>query len=285
MVTSGASKATFSPGCTCRLATTPESGATAPASLSALRASWTCASADFTLPRDTLKLDSELSNAFCEMKFCLSSARLVVRVFSASASCARADSSAPMRSRSRASRSAVSIRDEHLACADRVAFAHRDLAHVAGNLGLDGRLIHRLQRCRTPAASAQAAALSTRREVGRAELEHDRRRRLPCLGRRRSSWPCARRRPPATATRTNSTTKTPRRAAMSIFRAMHAPCRDPPSGHARSDRATGRAASAASAPAVPLSVRLDAAKPACRIQRAFRRGVTSFGPRVRAGSP
>ena len=44
------------------------------------------------------------------MKCCFSSAWFVVRVFSASASCALADSSAPMRSRSLASRSAVSMR-------------------------------------------------------------------------------------------------------------------------------------------------------------------------------
>ena len=44
------------------------------------------------------------------MKFCFSSVWFVVRVFSASASCALADSSAPMRSRSFASRSAVSMR-------------------------------------------------------------------------------------------------------------------------------------------------------------------------------
>ena len=45
----------------------------ATASLSAFCARRTCASADMTLPRETLRLDSELSNAVCEMKFCFSS--------------------------------------------------------------------------------------------------------------------------------------------------------------------------------------------------------------------
>ncbi len=109
-MTSGESNATFSPGCTCRLATMPVSGDVAIASFSALRAICTCASADFMLPWATLKLDSKVSNAFCEMKFCLSSAPFVVRFFSASASCAFADSSAPIRSISFDSRSAVSMR-------------------------------------------------------------------------------------------------------------------------------------------------------------------------------
>ncbi len=92
-MTSGMSKATFSPSWTWRLATIPDSGELTTASLSAFCASRTCASADFTLPRMTFRLDSELSNAFCEMKFCLSSFWLVASVFSASASCAFADSS------------------------------------------------------------------------------------------------------------------------------------------------------------------------------------------------
>ena len=54
MVTSGESKATFSPGWTWRLATMPVNGDTATASRSALRAIWTCASADLTDPWATL---------------------------------------------------------------------------------------------------------------------------------------------------------------------------------------------------------------------------------------
>ena len=50
-----------------------DSGAVATESLSAFCARRTWASADMTLPRVTLRLDSELSNAVCEMKFCLSS--------------------------------------------------------------------------------------------------------------------------------------------------------------------------------------------------------------------
>ncbi len=88
----------------------PDSGAVTTASLSAFCARRTCASADITLPFVTLRLDSELSNAFCEMKLCFRSFWLVASVFSASASCAFADSSWPCRSMRRASRSAVSTR-------------------------------------------------------------------------------------------------------------------------------------------------------------------------------
>ena len=110
MVTSGDSTATFSPGCTWRLATMPDSGAVAMASFSAFRASWTCASIDFTLPWATLNEDSALSNAFCEMNLSFSRRVFIVRVFSASASCALALSSAPTRSINFESRSVVSMR-------------------------------------------------------------------------------------------------------------------------------------------------------------------------------
>ena len=55
-VTSGESNATFSPGCTWRLATMPASGDDRDRiACSALRASCTCASADLTLPCDTFE--------------------------------------------------------------------------------------------------------------------------------------------------------------------------------------------------------------------------------------
>ena len=109
-MTIGASNATFSPGCAWRLATTPAIGAMTSASRSAFSAILTCASMLLTFPFATSRPDCELSNAVCEMNFSFSSLRLDARVFSASAICARALSSAPWRSSSLASRSAVSIR-------------------------------------------------------------------------------------------------------------------------------------------------------------------------------
>ncbi len=126
-MTSGVSNATFSPGCTWRLATMPDSGAVATASLSAFCARRTCASADITLPRVTFMFDSELSNAVCEMKFCLRSFWLVDSVFSASASCAFADSSWPWRSMSLRVEVGGVDADEHLPGLHGVAFAHGDL--------------------------------------------------------------------------------------------------------------------------------------------------------------
>ena len=61
IVISGASKFTFSPGCTWRLATVPESGAVTTASRNAFRASCTCASLDFDVPWFTDRLLSALS--------------------------------------------------------------------------------------------------------------------------------------------------------------------------------------------------------------------------------
>ncbi len=109
-VKSGESKLTFSPGCTLRLATVPSRVVITTASRKAFFASWTWASLDLSVPWLTERLLSALSYAVWEMKFCLSSARFWVRVFSARASCARLDSSAPMRSVSLASRSDVSKR-------------------------------------------------------------------------------------------------------------------------------------------------------------------------------
>ena len=95
-VTSGASNATFSPGWTWRLATMPESGAVATASLQRvprephLRLGGLHAAA-----RHIESCYSELSNAVCEMNFCFSSFWLVASVFSASASCARPTPAGP----------------------------------------------------------------------------------------------------------------------------------------------------------------------------------------------
>ena len=88
----------------------PDRGAATVASLRAFCARRSWASADFTLPCATDRLDSVPSNAFCEMNFSFRSRTFIARVFSASASCAFALSYAPRRSATRASRSAVSKR-------------------------------------------------------------------------------------------------------------------------------------------------------------------------------
>ena len=181
MVTSGASKGTFSPGWTCRLATTPDRGAVTEASRNAIRASWTCASLDLSVPWVTERLLSALSYAVCEMKFCLSSARFCARFFSARASCARLDSIAPMRSLSLASRSAVSNRA--IVCPARTVSPSRtiDLAEFAGHLGSDGGLVDRLQSAGHRQPARKRVGLD-RGQVGLVELEDDRRR----VSRRRS---------------------------------------------------------------------------------------------------
>ena len=181
MVTSGASKGTFSPGWTWRLATVPDKGAVTTASRSALRASWTCASLDLSVPWLTERLLSALSYAVCEMKFCLSSARFCARVFSARASCARLDSSAPMRSVSFASRSAVSKRA--IVCPARTVSPSRTMTWRSSPDTFD-RTVVWLTGCRAPepAASAQRVRLD-RSQVGRVELEDDRRPVSRCRGR------------------------------------------------------------------------------------------------------
>ena len=173
-MTSGVSKATFSPGCTWRLATMPVSGEVATASFSAFCARRTLASADFTLPRVTFMFDSELSNAFCEMKLCFRSFWLDDSVFSAIASCALTDSSWPWRSMSLASRSAVSMRASTWPACTASPFAHGDRADVARHLRLDRRLAHGLQGTRHRQPARQRLALGDG-EVGRRELERDRR--------------------------------------------------------------------------------------------------------------
>ena len=110
------------------------------------------------------------------MKFCFSSVWLVVRVFSASASWALADSSAPMRSRSFASRSAVSIRAR--ICPACTVSPSRTVTWRTspGDLRLDGRLPHRLDRARDREPARERTLDSTRaRSVGaNSEVDHRR---------------------------------------------------------------------------------------------------------------
>ena len=104
------------------------------------------------------------------MKFCFSSFWFVALVFSASASCARADSSWPCRSITRASRSAVSTRTS--ICPACTVSPSRTVicAHVARDLGLDRRLVDRLHRAGHRQPARQRLALDGGQVAG-AELE------------------------------------------------------------------------------------------------------------------
>ena len=127
------------------------------------------------------------------MNLSFRSRTFIVRVFSASASCARALSTAPMRSTSRDSRSAESIRAIFCPARDRLALAHGELGDVAGDLRLDDRLANRLQRpgYRQPARERRALDVS---EVGWRELQRRPARPLSARRRRDASTPAARRR-------------------------------------------------------------------------------------------
>ena len=137
MVTSGASKGTFSPGWTWRLATVPDNGAVTTASRSALRASWTCASLDLSVPWVTDRLLSALSYAVLRDEILLEQ-RLILRprLFGQrelrAARFQRADAVGELRFEIGGVEA-----DDRLSRLDRLALADHDLADLAGHLGFD----------------------------------------------------------------------------------------------------------------------------------------------------
>ena len=183
------------------------------------------------------------------MKFCLSSAWFDARVFSASASCAFAASSAPGRlDQPRLEVGGVDARQD-LPRLDRLAFAHGDLRDVAGDLGLDRRLVDGLQGAGQRQPARRAAFISTRGRSAGGELERDRRLApLPGrLRRRRPSCRAAGRRAPPRAPRRPADDKArrPRGAASSIMAIRAPPAACPPARRpARSDADAGPGAAA-----------------------------------------
>ena len=188
IVTIGASIATFSPVCTWRLATMPVSGAT------------TSASRERILRELDLRL-GRLEVAARDVERRLGAVERILRdelvVEQPHVHRARLLGERELRARAldgadaidepRLEVGRIDVRD-HLAGAHRLALAHGEPGDVAGDLGLDHRLAHRLQRARHRAASARAAW--SRRRPGRPARTAARRppaapplRRVALLGR------------------------------------------------------------------------------------------------------
>ena len=175
MVTSGASKGTFSPGWTCRLATMPDSGAVdrGVAQRYPGELDLGLVGLERALAHRKVALGAVVRGLRDEI---LLEQRQILRPSLFGEGELRA-------ARFQRTHAVVQPRfqvgriepGDRLSCPDRLTLAHHDLAEFAGHLGSDRGLVDRLQGARHRQPARKRMGLD-RGQVGRVELERDRRR-------------------------------------------------------------------------------------------------------------